>query len=157
MILSGLASTADVDLVRMKFRRYAFSNPCALHDGQPFPPLYWKHDESRIVGEILELKHDRDGNLRIRARVDDPLARRAGASFSVGARVEKYSIINEDSPDFFALIERAEVMEVSLTDVPANPQARVLNRYRPSAASEVYVLIGEKVKLMTSVLKEIRP
>jgi len=65
--------------------------------------------------------------------------------------VTTYELKNADTPNFYALVTRADLTEISLTD--ARP--RVLNRYRPSAASEVYALIGEKVKLMTSVLKEI--
>jgi hypothetical protein len=67
--------------------------------------------------------------LRISAEVTHELARRANA-FSVGARVLEYEIRDADSANFHGLITQAEITEISLTDVPANPQAIVRNRSR---------------------------
>ena len=127
--ISGLAATTDIDLGRQKFRGWAFSNPCLLLSNYPKPPLYWRHDETRTVGEITTLKFDHRGQLQISARVDDPLARRANA-FSVGAKVLEYSLVDDDTENFHALITRAEICEISLTDRPCNPNAVVRSRDR---------------------------
>jgi HK97 family phage prohead protease len=135
MIVEGYAAVTGLDLTRQRLRPFAFRNSCLLID-QPRPPLYWKHDETKPVGEILSLKYDDAGCVRIKCRVDDPLARRAGA-FSIGCVVHKWSLHDETSPDYFALIEQASITEVSLTDVPAQPQCIVTARYPQSARVEL--------------------
>ena len=87
-----------------------------------------KHDESKVVGEITSLKFDDRGRLRIVADVTDDRAKCFGA-FSVGVKVSSFEIVNPDSKDFHGLITRAEITEVSLTDVPANQYALVQSRY----------------------------
>ena len=44
-------------------------------------------------------------------------------------KVSSFEIVNPDSKDFHGLITRAEITEVSLTDVPANQYALVQSRY----------------------------
>ena len=86
MIVTGLASVPVVDHQRMFFQPGCFADPDAL------PPLLWRHDPQRVVGEIKELDSARDG-LHIRAVVRDVQARRAPA-FSVGATILEYEIRN---------------------------------------------------------------
>ena len=57
-------------------------------------------------------------------QVDHPAALRAPA-FSVAIKVVDYEIRDADSPDFFALITRAELTELSITDRPANANALI--------------------------------
>jgi Caudovirus prohead serine protease len=123
MVLSGFASTTDVDLTRMRFAPRAF--PLA---GEPVP-LLWKHNPHEIAGTVDSLSYDAHGNLKVVATVDHPLVRRAGA-FSVGARVLDYEIRDAGTPDFHALVTRAEITEISCTDIPANLAAPVQCRYK---------------------------
>ena len=132
----GYAATTDIDFTRQRFRAYAFNNLCLTLKGYPLPPLHYKHDESRIVGEIISLKYDDRGQLRISARVDDPTARRANA-FSIGARILAYEIRDADSAEnVHALISAAELVEISLSDCPANPFAIIQHRSRVAPMPE---------------------
>ena len=156
-VLTGYASTTDIDLTRMKFRAYAFGYPLLFKHG--LPPLHLKHDESKTVGTIDALSYDDRGQLLIRATVTHEQARRAGA-FSVGARVLDYELRDIDTPDFHALVTSAEVCEVSLTDCPANMNARVTARHCVSPVVQSHSLMIEKVKRliqMTALMKEVRP
>jgi hypothetical protein len=136
LYVEGIAVAADViDSDRMAFRKYCFP---LLSWAKP-PPLLYRHDPKQIAGEIDTIDYDARGNLRVRALVHHELARRCPA-FSIGARVDRYEIRNAERPDFFAFIEQGELLEVSLTDRPANPRALVTNRYRPSPALKTYDL-----------------
>jgi hypothetical protein len=91
-------------------------------------PLLYKHRADQVVGRIDALEYDDAGQLLIRAHVTHELARRCNA-FSVCATVREYEIVNPERPDFYGLIKQATLDEISLTDVPANPQAWVRQRY----------------------------
>ena len=121
VIVEGVAASATtVDLSRMLFREFAF--PLPVFSWEKRPPLLYRHGEP--AGEIEALEYDRDGSLRVRARVDHVEARRCNA-FSVCATVHDYELRNEDSADYYALIKQAEIVEISLTDQPACPAALV--------------------------------
>ena len=149
-VLTGRASTTDVDLQRQRFRGWAFG---AIHR-QPYPLLYFKHDTGRgEVGTITNLEYDSGGNLIITATVTCPLARRANA-FSIGCTVRDFEILDAASPDdFHALIRRAELTEISLTDTPANPQARVTARRDVSAQAEFYEHAAAATRRISQVVK----
>jgi hypothetical protein len=142
MILNGYASTTDIDLDRCRFRGWAFT---WLPWAKP-PPLLFKHKEP--AGTVDALDYDQRGNLKIRATVTHPVARRCGA-FSVGAKVIDYEIREADGPNFHAVITRAEVTEVSLTDVPSNPNALVLNRH-----PDLFSHLMQRVGRLSALLKE---
>ena len=148
MILDGYASTCDLDLERVKMRGWAFVWPLRCER----VPLLWKHDLSDVAGTVDELSYDDSGQLKIRATVTHRVARRAGA-FSVGARVISYEMRDTDGPNFYATIKSAELLEVSLTDAPANPMAVVWHRYPPSAASAFYPLIAGRVSRLIALAK----
>jgi len=148
-ILTGYASTLDIDLTRQKFRPYAFGN-IRLKDP---PPLYYKHNiAAGEVGTIQSLTYDDHGALLVRCRVTDPIARRCNA-FSVGVTVrDEYEIINADRPDFYALIKYAELTEISLTDTPANIHARVHNRMATCARAEFFGHAASAVDRISQML-----
>lgn len=144
--VSGLASTTDIDLTRQKFRGWAFSNLCLYLKGYPFPKLLYRHDESEVAGEITKLSYEDRGQLRISAQVSHERAKRCTA-FSVTARILEYEIREADSPDFHALISNAEIVEISLTDRPANPRALVLSR-TPTAPTPPFIqAMGQQANL----------
>lgn len=128
MVLEGLAATTDIDAQRMKLRAYAFGFP--LRRKSRDVPLLYRHDPEQVAGRIDEIDYDARGNLRIRALVTHPLAKRCGA-FSIGARILDYELRDETGPDFHALVTNAELCEVSMTPAPANPYARVTRRTPP--------------------------
>lgn len=147
MTLTGLASTIDVDLTRQKFRGWAFTNPCLLMSGFPRPPLLYKHDPEQVAGVITHLDFDDRGQLRIDADVTHELARRCNA-FSVCASILQYEICIADSADYFALITKAQIDEISLTDRPANPNALVRSRYRTPPMTAYLNTLGETNALL---------
>jgi hypothetical protein len=151
-VLSGRATTLDLDLARQKFRGWAFGN-IALQD---LPPLYYKHDASREVGNVTSLAYDKEGALTIVARVDDPIARRCN-SFSVGATVLEYSILDADSPSgFHAIIRRARIEEISLTETPANPNATVTHRRDVSAQAEFWGAAAAAMARISNILTQLQ-
>ena len=143
MVLEGYASTDDLDLDRTKMRPYCFGYP--LPKSCRAVPLLYKHDPTQVAGTIDELAYDELGNLQIWCTVTHPLAKRCGA-FSIRATVNEYEICDADSPDFYAIIKSATLVEISLTDTPSNPFALVMDRYRVSPAVQVLDLLGAKVK-----------
>lgn len=147
-ILSGYAATTTRDLQHQKFRGWAFGNISR----QTKPPLYYKHDQTREVGTIDSLTYDQNGALHITATVIDALARRANA-FSVGCSVIDYEIINPTSPDdFHALIKQATLDEISLTDQPANPAARVVSRRDVCARAEFYGHAQQHIEVLKKLV-----
>jgi hypothetical protein len=59
--VTGFASTTDVDVVRQKFRAYAFNNPCLYLKKFPLPKLLYRHDENQVAGTISSLGYDDKG------------------------------------------------------------------------------------------------
>ena len=92
---------------------------------------------NEVAGNIDHLEYDADGALTIRAIVTRELARRCNA-FSIACSVIDYEIVNADCRDFYGLIKQATLDEVSLTDVPANPQCIVRHRYDVCAQAQFY-------------------
>jgi hypothetical protein len=157
MIMEGYCSTAEhVDADRTKFRPFCFGYlPFVFRNG--YPPLHLKHDCSREVGKIDQLSYDDFGSLCCWTTVTDPMAKRMPA-FSIAATVNAFELVNEDTPDFFALITSASISEVSLTDIPANRFAKVMDRYRQNPHTKTFELLIEKIKVlqkMTAHLKEL--
>jgi len=146
-ILSGYAATLDVDLARQRFRPYAFG---PVHRRDP-PPLYYKHDTTREVGTIDQLGYDAHGALTITATVTCPLARRCNA-FSVSCTVRDYEIVNSDKPDFYALIKSASLAEVSVSDIPANPAARVTHRRDVCARVELLTAAQSHIATLSKLV-----
>ena len=147
MVLEGYAATTDIDHQRMKLRAYAFGFP--LRKQYRNVPLLFRHDPEQVAGTIDEIDYDQRGNLRIKATVTHPLAKRCGA-FSVGARILDYEMRDETGPGFHALVNHAELCEVSVTHSPANPFALVQHRYRASVQVEFY---NDAIKLVTCMQK----
>jgi hypothetical protein len=144
VIVSGFASTADIDLQRTKFRPHALW-------WHSLPPLYLAHDETTPVGTVDNLEYDQRGRLSVTATVTHDAAKRCNG-FSVGARVLEYEIRNADSADYYAVVTRAECMEVSLSSRPANPKALVTLRYAKPAASTFHDLMIARVQTLTKIV-----
>ena len=99
MVLSGLASTFDVDNERVRFLPRAFG---------PLPkslPLLFEHDPDQVAGTVDELSYDQTGNLCVTVTATHQLARRCNA-FSVGAKVRDY-VVSDEGPSFFATVREA--------------------------------------------------
>jgi hypothetical protein len=148
MILSGLASTTDVDRERVRFRARAFDNVRWASD----IPFLLRHDPAVVAGRIEDLCYDDRGNLLVRAKVDDPLARRMPA-YSIRAEVLDYRI---DEAEAAAVVTRASLVEISMTDRPCNPNAIVQSRYPPSAGAAHYAAIGAKLDCLMRLTKFIQ-
>jgi hypothetical protein len=149
VILSGIAATTDRDHDRMQLAPDALilpPDPAAV-------PLLANHNPTQRVGAIQSLQLDHRGTLHIRARVEHEAARRLPA-FSVGLRLLDGALIDADSANFYGLLKRAEISEISLTDKPSNPHALVLDRH-PScrtdfcdAAITALQLINRKLEII---------
>ena len=129
-IVEGLAASSDIDADRMSFARGSLSWP----DDLSKLPLLVRHDVNRVAGRILDLDYDDRGNLHIKARVDDPEARRMGG-LSVCTTVIESEVRDEGSPaGFHFVITKAVIDEISLSPLPANAAALVTSRRNVTAA-----------------------
>jgi hypothetical protein len=146
MIFEGVAATTDLDLDRMRLVPFAFGDklPCNV-------PLLLKHDPTAVAGTVETLEYDSRCNLRVRARVEHPDARRLGA-FSVGLRIVECELHDAESERFHGLLKRVELTEVSLTDNPSNPKALVERRI-PASISDCYSLMQQRVRLVSKYLQ----
>ena len=71
-----------------------------------------------------------------------PEAKRCGA-FSISARVDDYTMMDADTPDFYAMIHRATLREISLTDRPCQLKALVTQRFEAPASNTFFdAMIG---------------
>ena len=59
----------------------------------------------------------------------------------------EYEIRDADSPDFHALISNAEIVEISLTDRPANSRALVLSRTPTAPTAPFIQAMGQQTNL----------
>jgi hypothetical protein len=141
-VLEGFASTPDVDADRMVF-------PPGSLEWPVLPKLLWKHRDDEIAGTVDHLRYDLAGRLRIVATVGHELGRRAPA-FSIGAKVLDYKIVDVDTPNFHALVTRAILHEISLTDLPANRFAVVAKRapYKTPAVVQFFDLLSDHVGIL---------
>jgi phage head maturation protease len=146
MIFEGTAATTDLDLDRMRLVPFAFG-PALPHS----VPLLLRHDPAAVAGEIQRLHYDSHGNLRIRARVEHPEARRMSA-FSVGIRIVECELHDAGSVRFHGVLKRVELSEVSITDRPSNPCAIVEQRI-PAAISDFYSLMQQRVQCLGKYLQ----
>jgi hypothetical protein len=101
------------------------------------------------VGHTEALRYDDSGQLRITAVIDHPEARRA-PGLSVAVKVIEYELRDVESKEnFHAVINRAEILEISMTDRPAHPDALVLTRCPVhSPAAEFYDIVNTQVQLL---------
>ena len=123
VIVEGYASTPDLDLTKMIFRRGAL-----CWEGDPRDiPLLISHDRDRVAGEILDLrqKPGRPRHQGAHHRPRSPPARRLLDRRVVSA----HTLHNETRPDFYGEVSAASLTEISMVSAPANPKAIVTRRY----------------------------
>ena len=106
----------------------------ALPDYSKFPALREQHDGTKAAGRVLEAYVDDAGATQIEAHVVDPVAIakvRAGvySAFSIGGKVTK-----RDTDDR-SVIKGLRLLEISLVDVPCNPEA-TLNMWKADTMSD---------------------
>ena len=148
-IIQGWATTQDVDSERTVFMRGSLSWP----DDLGKLPLLLKHDSRKVCGKILDL-HDVDGRWFLRARVDDPLACRMGG-LSICATILEATLHDEGSVCFHFTVERAVIDEISIVNLPSNPQAIITHRrdVGPVDTSSDAVLVAVRAR---RTLEELR-
>jgi hypothetical protein len=129
VIVTGIAADCSRDRDHMELAPGALILPSDCRT----LPLLSRHDPTKRVGEVQQLDYD-GRTLRIRARVEHAEARRL-CGFSIGMRLLDGELINADSANFYGLLKRAEISEISLTDRPSNPHALVLDRH-PSCRAD---------------------
>ena len=118
MMLSGLASTTDVDIEHLAFAPFAFD---------PLPadvPFALRSYPDQVAGIIETLAHN------VRGRADDKRLRRS----SRGPPLQRTmcSLHDTDRQSFFARVEKVRLREISLVRAPVDRSARVLRRELPS-------------------------
>jgi phage head maturation protease len=151
---TGQATTLSRDLTRMQFAPYCFG--MALDASKV--ALLLRHDPAKSMGRVVSLSYDRQGALQAHVVITEEAGVRM-PSYSIGCDVVKYRLTGETTSDYGAVIEEAVVRELSLTDRPAQPGARIQHRW-PCATSEFYTLAQRKIELlrtMTSMLVEMHP
>ncbi|BBB99003.1 hypothetical protein [Bradyrhizobium elkanii] len=145
VILEGIASTGDRDLEHCRFAPYAFGRTPAR------PPLLYDHDPEQIAGMVDDLRYEAQGRLLATVTAHHPTARRCSA-FSVGAKIREYTIQDNGSGDFEAVITRAELTDLSLVPRPVNPACRVLSRRQLSPPAMFWHLMHQRVAVLQRVV-----
>jgi hypothetical protein len=72
---------------------------------------------------------------------------------SVGFKVIDYEMVAENSPNFSALIKRAELTEVSCVITPSNPACVITFKMHQPAASVFYTLMARRVQILIQRLQ----
>ena len=117
----------------------------------------YKHNTNQVAGRIRHLSYTDDGQLRIRCEVTHAFAKTCGA-FSVSAKILAYELRQVDDPkNFHALVTNAELDEISLTDVPADPVCAGLQRSTPSALGESYAKTMASVDRLKAMVAALPP
>ena len=101
----------------------------------PIIPLCYKHGEA--CGRVRLLTY-KDGALWCEVETPHPEAKRCGA-FSISARVDDYTLMDADCPDFYAVITGRRARD--FTDRSALPlNALGLQRYAAPASNDLFDL-----------------
>lgn len=153
----GYVSTWDIDRDNERFARGAFAKSVVewATSGRT-PPVLYAHDKTRdpanIVGRVLTMAEDQRG-LKITAQLSVTKSARADAVFEalLAGALTTMSIgfisLRWDYEKDVRVITEAEVLECSLTPVPANPHAVVTAVKAARASDDVQRL---RDHLMTS-------
>jgi HK97 family phage prohead protease len=141
----ALASTPDVDRDNEAFAPGAWSQSVSEWKARgDYPPILWHHDvrdPSNIIGKVVAMEETTEG-LMIEGQLDltNPKAVNvyermlSGALNTLSVGYLGYSPKKVGGAMVF---QRADVLEVSMTPVPSNPRARVLEVKTTSASKEV--------------------
>lgn len=128
-VLTGYASTfGNRDLVGDTVQSGAFATSVkALSSGSRIP-LLWGHRQDEPIGRVVKAYEDERG-LYVEAKLVSgvrkaeealALAREDSAAFSIGFNIKDASPAQDGR-----LIKAAELHEVSVVGLPANPEARI--------------------------------
>lgn len=147
LVVEGIAATADVDADRMSLAPHCFDKLDCKR-----VRLLFKHDPTKIAGAIEDLAYDDRGRLLMRALITHSEASRC-CGLSVGFRVSEYTLHDENSFCYFARIVRAELAEISLTDIPANAACIVTARRRQTPSAELYDLLQHRIARVQGVIR----
>jgi Caudovirus prohead serine protease len=148
IVVEGYVTVPAPDLERIVFRKHALG----WHPRQ-LPPLYWRHDTSKIVGVVNSLDYD-DVGLRASVTVADGRSAAALApAFSFAASIADFAVVDADTPRYRAEVRAGWINEVSLTDNPANLAALVVERHQVSAYGQVFMLGARALQLVAKVLE----
>ncbi|MEQ1955385.1 HK97 family phage prohead protease [Mesorhizobium sp. CN2-181] len=133
-VVSGLASTDDMDLYRHVVTAGAFSQSIRKRGltGPPAIKLLLDHDWTKIAGVIRRLEY-RGGRLEIDAKLNldidyvrdrySAMKMLGGFNFSVGFLLQEYEIKTDANKVEYLQINRGDLFEVSLVAFPGNEAA----------------------------------
>ena len=144
-IVEGFASTTDVDLDRVQLAPYALSW------GTSYPPLILHHDFDRPAGKIEELSYTKNGSVWAKCKVSGE-GTRYGA-FSVAFEILSYELRDVDTPNFYSLVKKCELRDLSLVTRPVNTQALIKERDPIPPHVQFYDLMAKKVGLLQQLVK----
>ena len=148
VIVEGYAASATT--IDREFTKFG------PHCWMPFRqniPLLFRH--GRPAGVVQEVRST-DKGLYVRALATDPEARRC-SHFSIAATIHGFMLRDiDDRERFHALVTCATLDEVSLTPSPCNPEAKILHRYQPSAAVEMYDIAQRWTSCVRGIVEALR-
>lgn len=123
-LLKGIAAHSSIDQEDCLFELGSITIPAEM------PPLLVSHRNEDIAGSILSLSWS-DVGMLIECIVEDQHEHVQG--FSVGCTLQAYEIKGKGR-EAHAIVKRAHLDEVSITNNPANLKARVTHRERYTGA-----------------------
>jgi HK97 family phage prohead protease len=119
-----------VDTYGTRFAPGAFKKSLAKRAKSGGPAMLWAHDLSAPIGVWTELTEDNNG-LKVTGRLVTEIARGAEAlallkaGAVTGLSVGFFSVADERLPDGGLVFTEVDLVEISLTALPANDAARI--------------------------------
>ncbi|MFH1795134.1 MAG: HK97 family phage prohead protease [Pseudomonadota bacterium] len=162
-IVSGLASTDDMDLYRHVVMAGAFTESIRKRGltGPSAIKLLLDHDWTRPAGLIRRLEY-RGGRLEIDAKLNldieyvrdrhSAMKMLGGFNFSVGFMLQDYEIKTDRNKIEYLQINRGDLFEVSLVAFPGNESA-TLTSIKSQPDSDPAVASIDRIQAMISLLK----
>ncbi len=120
----GYASVFDVlDHQQERVARGAFAESLVQYRAQGvLPPMFYEHEPGRIVGQWCKMEEDEHG-LWAEGEVE---LRLKGFSLETGGLSICFENVRSHIEGGIRVIDKLNIMEVSLVLTPANPLARIL-------------------------------
>jgi HK97 family phage prohead protease len=164
-VVSGIASTDDMDLYRHKIMPGAFSESIRNRGltGSSAIKLLLDHDHTKLAGVIKRLQYN-GGRLEIDAKLAldieyvrdrwTAMKMLGGFNFSVGFMLTDYEIKTDANKQEYLQINRGDLFEVSLVAFPGNEAATMTSiKAQPTNTLDAGMAAIERIRSALSLIK----
>jgi HK97 family phage prohead protease len=155
--VEGYASHGDVDSEADKISAAALQQLSEMIKGVV---VLHNHNPELEVGKVVDAKFEEDTNaVWVRCQVMDAeviekITDERLNGFSIHAMPRRYEVVNTSSEFSVTITEWERVVELSVTSVPVQEKARILNWFVKAFATEVRQMEHEELKAMIKSMLE---